>query len=628
MSNPAYDAHIDSSIEEMIWKPSKDSIAQSNVGAALRDRGMDSYAQLYRWSINDPEAFWGYVVKVLGIRFAEPPRCTLELRDGPTAPIWLPGARLNIAESCFQADADAPAIIRGDPDGSLNTISYGEVRRQADRIVHGLLRLGLRSGDPVAVFMPMTAASVPIYLGIILAGCVVVSIADSFSAEQVRIRLRISEARALLTVSHVCRGHKTLPVYDRAVEAEAPRTVVLDEDAQTSVALRPGDLGWSDFVGDEEIAEPVRTAPDAAINILFSSGTTGEPKAILWDHTTPIKAVADGHFHHDIHSGDVVAWPTNLGWMMGPWLVFATMINRGTIALFGDAPLDRAFGRFVQDARVNMLGVVPSLVRRWRETKGMDELDFSEIRAFSSTGECSNPDDMRWLSELAGGKPVIEYCGGTEIGGGYVTSTVVQPNVPSVFSTPALGSAFEILDDEGRPNDVGEVFLIPPAMGLSSRLLKGDHHQVYYADTPKGPDGQVLRRHGDRFVRLPNGAFRALGRADDTMNLGGIKVGAAEVERAVTGVGGAQEVAAIAVPPAGGGPSRLVICIGTAGCDSLDANALRGRMNEAIKSRLNPLFRVHDLYSVERLPRTASNKIMRRVLRDAYLRDRSAPEST
>jgi len=356
--------------------------------------------------------------------------------------------------------------------------------------------------------------------------------------------------------------------------------------------------------------------------VLFSSGTTGDPKAVPWDHTTPIKAAADGHYHQDIHEGDVVAWPTNLGWMMGPWLIFATMINRGTIALFQGAPTGKPFGQFVQAAKVNMLGVIPSLVHTWRQTGCMEGLDWSAIRQFSSTGECSNLHDMLYLSQLAGGKPIIEYCGGTEIGGGYVASTVVQPNLASTFSTATLGTAIVILDEQGRPADEGEVFLVPPAIGFSCRLLNRDHHAIYYQDTPPGPDGQLLRRHGDQLERLPSGYFRALGRADDTMNLGGIKVGAAEIERVVANIAGVEEVAAIAVSPPGGGPSQLVLCIAVAASAAIVTDGLQVAMQQAIKTQLNPLFKIHDVFVLEKLPRTASNKIVRRHLRDQYLEQR------
>ncbi len=179
----------------------------------------------------------------------------------------------------------------------------------------------------------------------------------------------------------------------------------------------------------------------------------------------------------------------------------------------------------------------------------MAGLDWSGIRAFSSTGECSNSHDMLFLMSLAGYKPVIEYCGGTETGGGYITGTVVQPSAPGTFSTPALGSDLVLLDEQGKSADRGEVFLIPPSMGLSEQLLDRDHHEVYYADTPPGPDGQLLRRHGDQMERFANGYFRAHGRVDDSMNLSGIKISSVQIEEILGRVDGIRETAAISVPP-------------------------------------------------------------------------------
>ncbi|RME45384.1 MAG: AMP-dependent synthetase, partial [Deltaproteobacteria bacterium] len=362
--------------------------------------------------------------------------------------------------------------------------------------------------------------------------------------------------------------------------------------------------------------------PHDHTNILFSSGTTGEPKAIPWTQTTPIKAAADGFFHHDIQPGDVVAWPTNLGWMMGPWLIYASLINRATIALFDGAPTGRPFGTFVQDAGVTMLGLVPSLVRQWRESGCMAGLDWGRIKAFSSTGECSNPEEMLYLMSLAGYRPILEYCGGTEIGGGYITGTLLQPAAPGMCTTPALGIDFVILDESGKEADFGEVFLLPPSIGLSTELLNRDHHEVYYADTPRHPDPAVslpLRRHGDLIERLPGGFFRIHGRVDDTMNLGGIKVSSAEIEAVLNVLPEVHETAAIAVPPPGGGPSRLVVYAVAAAETSPET--LRGVMQRAIHTHLNPLFKIHEVVVVDALPRTASNKVMRRVLRQRYLHE-------
>jgi acetyl-CoA synthetase len=225
---------------------------------------------------------------------------------------------------------------------------------------------------------------------------------------------------------------------------------------------------------------------------------------------------------------------------------------------------------------------------------------------------------MPFLMSRAGYKPVIEYCGGTEIGGGYITGTVVQHAAPATFSTPALGSDLVILDEQGRPADRGEVFLIPPSMGLSLTVLNRDHHEEYYAGTPQGPRGQLLRRHGDQMERFANGYFRAHGRADDCMNLGGIKVSSLEIEEVVGGVEGVDEAAAVAVSPPGGGPSMLVVyAVPAAETEPCPAD-LRAAMQQAIRAELNPLFKVHDVVMTEALPRTASNKVMRRALRAEY----------
>ncbi|MCK5620426.1 MAG: AMP-dependent synthetase, partial [Candidatus Krumholzibacteria bacterium] len=223
-----------------------------------------------------------------------------------------------------------------------------------------------------------------------------------------------------------------------------------------------------------------------------------------------------------------------------------------------------------------------------------------------------------FLMSLAGYRPVIEYCGGTEISGGYISGTVVQPASPSTFSTPSFGLGFYILDEEARQTDVGELFLIPPSIGLSSRLLNKDHHEVYYEGTPTGPNAELLRRHGDEKQRLPGDYYRALGRADDTMNLGGIKVSSADIERVVSFVDGVSETAAISVTPKRGGPSQLVVYAVTKPGIELDRFELRIAMQRAISSGLNPLFKVHDVVVTDSLPRTASHKVMRRVLRKEY----------
>jgi acetyl-CoA synthetase len=427
----------------------------------------------------------------------------------------------------------------------------------------------------------------------------------------------LSQAVAVFTQDVCLRGGKEFPLYANMIKAGAPTTIVLPAENSLSLPLRSGDCSWTDFLQANDHPATVTREPSDPINILFSSGTTGEPKAIPWTQTTPIKCAMDAHFHQNIQPGDVLVWPTNLGWMMGPWLVFAGLLNQAAVGLYYGAPTGREFGTFVQKAKTTMLGVVPSMVKTWRNTGCMENLDWSAIKIFTSTGECSNAGDMRWLMSRAGRKPVIEYCGGTEIGGAYITGTVTRPCLPGAFNTPALGLDFEILDEAGNPAGAGELFIVPPSIGLSTTLLNQNHHEIYFAGAPKGSRGEILRRHGDRMEKLPGGFWRGQGRADDTMNLGGIKVSSAEIEQALQSVPGVKEAAAVAVSP-DGGPSQLVIYAVCSGGQTPDKGDLMASMQNAIRRDLNPLFKIHGLILVDVLPRTASNKIMRRALRDRF----------
>jgi acetyl-CoA synthetase len=598
---------------EPAWLPTPEQIARANVTALARELGLASYSELHRWSTENREQYWERSIARLGIQFRQAYAKIMD-RTRPMQPRWLVDAKLNIIDSCFQADENATAIVQAGEEGAP-AWTYKELHRQVARVANGLAAMGIMPGDAIGVVMPMTANSIAIYLGVIAAGAAVVSIADSFAAEEIAVRFRLAAVKRVFTQDVVHWGGRLLALYEKVAAANAPPTVVVNAISDRKTQLRSGDVQFEKFLSANERLSSIARDPHDPINILFSSGTTGEPKAIPWDHTTPIKCAADAHFHQDVHPGDVTCWPTNLGWMMGPWLIFATLINRATMALYPDAPTTATFGKFVQDAGVTMLGLVPSLVRAWRQSGCMRGLDWSRIRAFSSTGECSNPDDMLYLMHLAGNRPVIEYCGGTEIGGAYVTGTVVQPCVPSTFTTPALGTDFVLLDENLKPANKGEVFLDGPSIGLSTRLLNRDNDATYYMDTPPGKGGMPLRRHGDELEALGDGYYRVVGRCDDTMNLGGIKVGCAEIERVLNQVPGVRETAAVAVAPPAGGPSRLVVFCVLAAPGQHTHDALKPLMQDAIRTQLNPLFRVEEVRLIEALPRTASNKVLRRQLR-------------
>lgn len=596
------------------WSPDPETLQQTHLAKIMREQHFPDYRTFHTWSIENRETFWQSQLKNLHIIFKKDPEKICDMQKGIEHPIWFPHAKMNIADSCFQADPNKPAMIFYDEANCIKTMSYAELNRLTNRIANSLLKHGFKPKDAIAIDMPMTEYAVAIYLGIIKMGGMVISIADSFSKEEIATRLSIANAKGVFTQDFIVRQTKKIPLYEKVVAANAPTTIVL-QSMHDQITLRKGDAHWNDFLVSDESFESYAESPMTTMNILFSSGTTGTPKAIPWNHTTPIKVASDAYLHQDIRPEDVLLWPTSLGWMMGPWVLFAALMNQATLALYTGIPREKAFGEFVEKAKVTMLGVVPTLVAYWRQSDCMKGFNWETIRVFSSTGESSNPEDMLYLMSLAHYKPIIEYCGGTEIGGAYVTSTLVENNYLSLCTTPAMGLDFVLLDENGKSADEGEVAIIPPSIGLSTELLNANQHQVYYADMPI-ITGKTLRRHGDHLKRYENGLYSILGRVDDTMNLGAIKVSSVEIERVLSGLKDINETAAIAVSPLHSGPSQLVIFVATE--KELSKNKTRDLLQQRINQHLNPLFKIHDVVFLKELPKTASNKIMRRVLRNQY----------
>jgi acetyl-CoA synthetase len=605
------------------WQPSPAVLASSNLGRVMAEHGYTDYAAFHTWSASHRADFWKTMIERLGVVYSRQPDHVLNPTQDVRTVRWLPGAEMNCVDSLFKADPAQPAIVFGqEGTHDLEELTYGQLERRVNRVARGLINRGYTPGTPIALYMPMTVECIVAYLGIVRAGCIVVSIADSFSSGEIARRLEIAAARAIVTVDSYQRAGKQIELYPKVMAAGAPPAIVIPQSGD-AVSLRDGDILWDDLLAARDDVKSVCVPPDTTINILFSSGTTGTPKAIPWTHLTPIKCAMDGHMHQDIHQADVVAWPTNIGWMMGPWLIFATLMNRATLALYNGVPSGAGFTRFIGDASVTMLGVVPALVRAWRLADLVMVDQWKAVRAFSSTGEPSDPEDMLWLMSRTGYRaPVIEYLGGTEIGGGHLTSTVVQPNSPGTFSTAALGIDVVVLDQQACPvadGGTGELYLVPPAVGLSQRLVnrgQRDHDKTYYTDCPAGPDGEVLRRHGDRITRLARGFYRAAGRADDTMNLGGIKVGSLDIEQVLDAHEGVKECAAVGVRIGSATAESLVVFVRLDSDGELDR--LRRELATLLSTRLNPLFKIHDLVVVPELPRTASGKLMRRTLRERF----------
>ncbi len=481
------------------WVPSKADMQSSNIGKMMGERRLTSFEDFRRWSVDRREDYWSTMVRTLGIVFRTRPTRILKEPADPRHPEWLAGAQLNIAESCFNAAPNKTAILFGlEGSNAIRKMTYGQLHKLSSRIANGLDALGLRRGERIALYLPMTPEAVAAYLGIVLSGRCVVGIADAAAPPEFQKRARIADAHAVFTVDSYLRDGKVHDIYSK-------------------------------------------------------------------------KSAADAYLHQDVRPSDVLAWPTSFGWMMGPWLTYASLVNQATMALYVGATTTRAFGEFLARSRVTMLGVVPKLVRSWKTDRAMEGLDWHRIRVFSSTAEPSTPDEMLYLMFLAGYRPIVEYCGGTEIGGGYITGTVVQPCAPSMFTTSALGLDLEILDG-GRPAARGEVFLVPPGGGY----------------------------------------YRHLGRIDDMININGVKTSSEEI-RSVLKNEQVYDSKPIAVDVDRSGQHRLVVYAvprdpGLLGSEEFRAQ-LRRDFQQAIKANLNPLLaHIEDVVLVSELPQTGPGK--------------------
>lgn len=601
------------------WHPSESQLKESNIALTMQEKGFTAYSDFFNWSVANRSAFWDYTIKKLGIKFSKGPTSILQKDFNIENPEWLKGAEMNIAESCFSASKEKIAILEGkEGTDKVKSITYGEMEHLADKFGSGLLKSGFNIGDKIIFYLPFTSEAVIAYLGAIKAGLVVVSVADSFSPEELKKRAEITKSKAVLTCDGYLYGGKWLNIYDKVKISEVSPAIVIQYGHK--ITTGPGDLSFTDILAKGDTLKTYYSDPQTVTNILFSSGTTKEPKAIPWTNITPLKCGSDGYYHHDIKGKDIVTWTTGMGWMMAPWLIFAAFLNKATMALYNGAASGEGFGKFAENTGITILGTIPSVVKAWKKQEFHLKHDW-KVRLFSSTGEPSNTVEYFYLMALGKFKaPIIEYCGGTEIGGGYITGTVVQPSSPATFTTPALGLDFYLLNEKAQPSSLGEpgeVYIVPPSIGLTQTLLNKDHHAEYYEGAPKGPKGEVLRRHGDAFEKVEQDGFifyRSVGRTDDAMNLGGIKVSAVEIEEVLNHHPAIFETAAVSVPTKGGGPEKLVIFYVKKG-EPNDLTDPHKELQALITTKLNPLFRIAEVRELDLLPRTASNKVMRRELR-------------
>ncbi len=634
-----------------IWKAEPERLARTNISQILKKKNLPDYDALYRWSIEHGRDFWAMMMERLKIPFAggyKPTAQSIVDINNPKAPKWFPNAKMNVVNACFLAPPGATALVyQKEGESELQYFTYAQLDAWSNRIANALVKHGFKPQDRIGICMPFNVESVVIFLGVLKMGGTLVSLADSFKAADLDLRFDAAKPVKAVFTQDVTGGLKAFPLYPTVCESKfAPDAIVVTTGNTEFKPQRASDIHFDAFLaGASDSFAPVEMDAEAYINVIFSSSTSSPkessnslpkpPKAIPWKPATAIKGIVYSHLHHDMQPGKVLCWPTNLGWMMGSFAIFAAMGNQATLAIFNGNATSAAFAKFVEKADVTMLGLVPSIAETWQKTDALKDADWSKIDLFSSTGSPSNKSNYFWLmSRVQGYAPCFEYMGGTEIGGGYLICSFHHPAAPSCFTTPNLGTDIYIADKDGDAARGAEAFIVMhnekgacPPMGLSTVLLNFDHDDKYFTRELKTPDGKLLREHGDVIITAPNGFYISNGRADDGININGIKTSSLDLENYIKDarIPAIKELAAIGVRPPEGGEDWLVIYVVVdAQGGSINAEELKLQVRDAIKLRNPQLARVHDVVMIPALPYTATGKLMRRYLQDLYIENLSA----
>ncbi len=619
---------------EIVWRPSAADIERARLTEFMRRHGIADFAELMRRSTDDVAWFTDAVLSFLDIRFSTPYTQVVDLSEGIAWPHWCVGGRMNIVHNCLDKHAGTSqdamlALVWEGEEGRVRRFSYAELREAVNRCANALTELGVGKGDGVGLFMPMTPEIVIALLAVAKVGGIILPLFSGYGKEAIVGRLADADAKLLFCADGAFRRGKPADmkaVADGAAE-EIPslRHMVVLRRTGHDIPMREGrDHWWHELVDRQSADCPTAdTAAEDPLMLIYTSGTTGKPKGAVHTHCGfPVKAAQDMAFGTDVHAGDVIYWMTDMGWMMGPWLVFGSLLLGATMVLYDGAPdfpgPDRLWA-LVEDHRINQLGVSPTLIRSLLQLgeAPVRAHDLSSLRCFASTGEPWNPEPWRWLFDVVGGGriPIVNYSGGTEISGGIVMGNPLLPLKPCAFSGPCPGIAAAVLDEAGQSviGQVGELVIRSPWIGMTRGFWKD---RARYMDTywSRWPDTWV---HGDFAAVDADGLWYILGRSDDTIKIAGKRLGPAEVESVMVAHPAVVEAAAIGVPHEIKGSELVVFCVLKAGVEP--SEALRAELKQAIVAAMGKPLAPKVLRFVSDLPKTRNAKVMRRMVRSAYL---------
>lgn len=616
--------------QSIVWEPSEELIKQSNLVGFMVDHGIVDYDTLMRRADEDPEWWWNAIAGRL--RFMKPYEKIMDLSRGVEFPEWFVGGTTNIVENSLDRHRGtevwtSPAVLGESEGGETRIWTYENLSAEVSRLAAGLQSLGVQPGEVVAIYMPNVNEAVAALLAVPKIGAVAMPLFSGFGVDAILARLIASEAVAILTVDGAMRRGQTAPLKELAdaatLRAPSVRNIVCLRRMGHPVAMGEKDVDWDELCKNQPSNMRNAEMPaEAPALLVYTSGTSGQPKGTVHTHGGfPAKLSLDLGLMMDMKSSDRIIWFSDMGWLVGPLLAFgATLMGASFVLADGapDYPDSTRMWRLIEKHRVTFLGVAPTLIRSFMHGAGVGDNDISSLRIVASTGEPWTPDAWWWTFKnvLNSDGPIINYTGGTEIGGGILAGSVLRPMKCCAFSGPVPGMGADIVDMEGNPvgpNNVGELVLRTPSIGLSRGLWKDNERFLdsYWRDIPG------CWRQGDWAIQDEEGFWFVLGRSDDTLKIAGKRTGPSEIEALLTATGKVREAAAIGIPDEIKGES--VACVVVLDKGVAPGEAVEMELSGSVIAGLGYPYRPKFILTVADLPKTRNMKVMRRLVRAVCL---------
>ncbi|MCU1699392.1 MAG: acyl-CoA synthetase/AMP-acid ligase, partial [Mycobacterium sp.] len=549
-------------------------------------------------------------------------------------------ATLNIVDSCllrwrYEAP-DRSAVVHEDEAGRIRELSFGELAIEVARAAHGLRELGIGPGDAVAIYLPMIPEAVVACYAVAALGAILVPLFSGFASTAIASRLADAEAKAVIVADVTTRRGRALPLLPQVSAALAHCPSVRHVIVVPNGADVPPEYGgaqmvlWSQLTYRDGPLAPIELDARHPLLLAYTSGTTGKPKGAVHTHAGfLVKTASEVAYSFDVKPGGVFCWVTDMGWIMGPLSVFGTHANGATLLLYEgspDKPDSSRLWRLVERHRVTMLGVSPTMIRALRSSDDgqTPTQDLSSVHVLGSTGEPWDPDSYEWLArDVFGGRvPVINFSGGTEVGGSFLAPYPVESIRSCSLGGPSLGMDVDVVDDTGRSvrGQVGELVCRQPWPSMTRGIWKDDDRylEAYWSRFPG------IWTHGDFAMVDGDGQWFIRGRSDDVMNVAGKRLAPAEVESVMITHPRVAEAAAVGVPDTVKGEAVWAFWVsrsddGTGPIDAQTAEEVGTELAALVGRELGKPFTPSRIWRVTALPKTRSAKIMRRAIRAAAL---------